>query len=131
MCPVCAPPAATRGSQIFIASHRGVACFALLPRLHGGIRAKATPMRHEPDLLDQGAAHGHLAQPRPARLVIAATFVSGIVANDAYLADFVYESRQMESNPFHDTRAANGQGTEADIAGLELNGCALWPAAHP
>ena len=56
---------------------------------------------NEVDLRDQAAVHGFFASERPAYVFLAAARVGGILANDSYPADFIYDNLIIESNIIH------------------------------
>lgn len=57
-----------------------------------------TAGREEIDLLDQAAVRTWMADRKPDVVVLAAAKVGGIVANDTYPADFLYENLVIETN---------------------------------
>ncbi len=57
-----------------------------------------TAGREEIDLLDQAAVRTWMADRKPDVVVLAAAKVGGIVANDIYPADFLYENLVIETN---------------------------------
>lgn len=60
-----------------------------------------TATRQELDLLDQRAVDVWMAEHRPEAMVIAAAKVGGILANDTYPADFLYQNLVIETNLIH------------------------------
>jgi GDP-L-fucose synthase len=55
----------------------------------------------ELDLRDQKAVHDFFENERPAFVFLAAAKVGGIVANNTYRADFLYENLMIQSNVIH------------------------------
>ncbi len=86
-------------SKIFVAGHRGMVGSALMRRLRaGGYQRVLTRSRAELDLLDQRAVRDFIHAERPDYIFIAAAKVGGILANDTYRADFLYENLAIEAN---------------------------------
>ena len=88
--------------KVYIAGHRGMVGSAIVRRLErGGYRSLITRTRQELDLLDQKAVHDFLVEEKPDYIFMAAAKVGGIVANDTYRADFIYENLQVQNNVIH------------------------------
>ena len=60
-----------------------------------------TATRSELNLLDQHAVNGWMGAQRPQVVFLAAAKVGGILANDSYPADFLYENLMIASNIIH------------------------------
>jgi GDP-L-fucose synthase len=89
-------------NKIFIAGHGGLVGSALFRRLSGsGYRNLLVRTRKELDLLDQKSVFSFLDHEKPDYVIIAAAKVGGIVANNAYRAEFIYENLQIETNLIH------------------------------
>ncbi|MEM8770352.1 MAG: GDP-L-fucose synthase [Pseudomonadota bacterium] len=87
-----------QGKRIFIAGHRGMVGAAVLRRLeHEGCET-LTANRQDLDLRDQSAVGVWMTEQRPDAVVLAAAKVGGILANDTYPADFLYENLAIETN---------------------------------
>ncbi|MGZ5046844.1 MAG: GDP-L-fucose synthase family protein [Usitatibacter sp.] len=56
----------------------------------------------ELDLTSQEAVRGFFGSERPGRVVLAAAKVGGILANDTYPAQFIYENLMIEANVIHE-----------------------------
>lgn len=88
-----------RQSKIYIAGHRGMVGSALLRHLkangygHFALRTSA-----ELDLRDQKAVREFFAAERPEYVFLAAAKVGGIVANNTYRAEFIYDNLMIQSN---------------------------------
>lgn len=65
-----------------------------------------TVSRAEVDLRDQGAVMNWLRENRPDVILFAAAKVGGILANDTYPADFIYENLVLATNVIHGAHAA-------------------------
>jgi GDP-L-fucose synthase len=86
-------------SRIYVAGHRGLVGSALMRRLQsGGYRNLITRTHAELDLTDQSAVHRFFENERPEYVFVAAARVGGIVANNTYRADFIYQNLMIESN---------------------------------
>jgi|ERR1700722_2357424 len=80
-------------NKIFIAGAHGMVGSALVRAYHArGILDLLTPPREELDLRDQAKIRKYLSCHLPDTLIIAAAKVGGIVANQSYPADFLYEN---------------------------------------
>ena len=89
-------------AKIFVTGHRGMVGSAILRRLQaGGYINLVTRTRAELDLLDQRGVQAFLAKEKPAYIFIAAAKVGGILANDQYRAEFLYENLAIEANLIH------------------------------
>lgn len=86
------------GKRIFVAGHRGMVGGALVRRLAGEDCEVLTAGRDTLDLLDQGAVRRWFAAERPDTVILAAAKVGGILANDSYPADFIYQNIQIATN---------------------------------
>jgi GDP-L-fucose synthase len=82
---------------------------ALARRLASEDCTVLTATRQELDLLDQAAVNAWMARHKPQAVIIAAAKVGGILANDTYPADFIYQNLVIETNLIH---AAYANGCE-------------------
>ena len=57
--------------------------------------------RHEVDLKDQAGVSAWMKKEKPQAVFLAAAKVGGILANDTYPADFLYENLMIEANVIH------------------------------
>lgn len=89
-------------AKIFIAGHRGMVGSAMIRRLEqAGYRNLITRTSDELDLRNQQAVADFFAAETPDYVVLAAAKVGGIVANNTYRADFLYENLMIQSNVIH------------------------------
>lgn len=86
------------GLRVFVAGHRGMVGSAIVRRLAGEQCEVLTAARSELDLLDQSAVRQWMARERPDVVIIAAAKVGGILANDSFPADFLYDNLVIEAN---------------------------------
>jgi GDP-L-fucose synthase len=86
------------GRRIFVAGHRGMVGSAIIRRLRSEDCEIITVAREALDLRDQSRVHAYLAETRPHIVVLAAAKVGGILANDTYPVDFLYDNLAIETN---------------------------------
>nr|WP_237759526.1 GDP-L-fucose synthase [Sulfuricella sp. T08] len=90
------------GDKIYVAGHRGLVGSALMRRLEkGGYSNIVTRTHAELDLKDQRAVAEFFVQEKPSHVFLAAAKVGGIVANNTYPADFIYQNLMIQSNVIH------------------------------
>jgi GDP-L-fucose synthase len=84
---------------IFVAGHRGLVGSAIVRRLRSaGCANLILRTRQELDLTRQSAVEEFFAAARPSYVFLAAARVGGILANDTYTAEFVYENLAIQTN---------------------------------
>ncbi len=86
------------GKRVFVAGHRGMVGSAIVRRLARENCTVLKASRSELDLLDQRAVREWFARERPDAVFLAAAKVGGILANDSYPADFLYENLMIQAN---------------------------------
>ena len=89
---------ALAGKKVFVAGHRGMVGSAILRRLESEDCEIVTATRSQLDLRDQAAVRTFLTDVKPDAVILAAAKVGGILANDTYPADFLYDNLVMETN---------------------------------
>lgn len=87
-----------RGKRVFVAGHRGMVGSAVVRRLAAEDCEILTATRTELDLLDQAGVRRWMADRRPDAVVMAAAKVGGILANDRFPADFLYDNIAVQTN---------------------------------
>ncbi|WP_027059996.1 GDP-L-fucose synthase [Mesorhizobium loti] len=87
-----------RGKRVFVAGHRGMVGSAVVRRLAAEDCEILTATRAELDLLDQAGVRRWMADRRPDAVVMAAAKVGGILANDRFPADFLYDNIAVQTN---------------------------------
>jgi len=91
------------GRRVWVAGHRGMVGSACVRRLASEPVAEViTAGRDVVDLMDQGQVAGFMAEARPDVVIVAAAKVGGILANDTYPADFLYDNLMIEANIIHE-----------------------------
>jgi Nucleoside-diphosphate-sugar epimerases len=89
-------------SKIYIAGHRGMVGGAITRYLEKqGYLNLILRTSAELDLRDQRAVEDFFANERPDYVFLAAAKVGGIVANNTYRADFIYDNLIIETNVIH------------------------------
>jgi GDP-L-fucose synthase len=88
--------------KIYIAGHRGLVGSAIVRALEKkGFKNLLYRTSKELDLRDQAAVDGFFAQEKPNYVFLAAGKVGGIVANNTYRADFLYDNLLIVANIVH------------------------------
>ncbi len=91
-----------RHNKIYVAGHRGMVGSAIVRRLEKeGFGNIVTRTSSELDLRDQAATAAFFEQEKPEYVFLAAAKVGGIVANNTYRAEFLYENLMIQSNIIH------------------------------
>lgn len=86
-------------SKIYIAGHKGLVGSAIWKNLRSKGYTRLIGRTHnELDLLDANAVSDFFDEERPEYVILAAAFVGGIVANNTYRADFIYQNLQIQNN---------------------------------
>ncbi len=89
----------TRDSRVFVAGHRGLVGSAVVRVLQAeGYRNILTRTRRELDLVDAGSVQRFFDEQKPDAVILAAAKVGGIVANNTYRWDFIYENLQIQNS---------------------------------
>lgn len=87
------------GKRVWVAGHRGMVGSALVRRLaHEGCAEILTATRAELDLVRQADVECWVSDNKPDAIFIPAARVGGILANDTYPADFLYDNLMIEAN---------------------------------
>ncbi|WP_010231840.1 GDP-L-fucose synthase family protein [Gillisia marina] len=91
-----------KDAKIFVAGDRGLVGSAILKKLKdAGYTNLITRTRNELDLLDCIEVSHFFLKCKPDYVFIAAAKVGGIVANNKYRADFIYENLMIQTNIIH------------------------------
>lgn len=95
-------------SKIYIAGHRGMVGSAIHRKLQKeGFTNIITRVSADLDLRNQQDVADFFAQENPEHVFLAAAKVGGIVANNTYRADFLYENLQIQNNVIHSSYVNN------------------------
>lgn len=93
-------------AKIYIAGHRGMVGSAINRRLLSlGYSNIVTRTSAELDLRIQERVNEFFEAERPEYVFLAAAKVGGILANNTYRADFIYENMMIQSNIIHSSYA--------------------------
>ncbi len=88
--------------RIYVAGHRGMVGSALVRQLQSkGFNAIVTRTSAELDLRNQAAVQSFFESEQPDYVFLAAAKVGGILANNTYRAEFLYDNLMMEANVIH------------------------------
>jgi GDP-L-fucose synthase len=91
-------------SKIYIAGHRGLVGSAIWKDLlKKGYTNLIGRTRQELNLLDQQATEMFFAAEKPEYVFLAAARVGGIMANNTYRADFLYENLMIQNNVIYNS----------------------------
>ena len=91
-----------RNDRIFIAGHRGMVGSAILRLLEAqGYTNLIVRRSSEVDLMDQGQTQAFFEQEKPDYVFMAAAKVGGILANNTYRAEFLYNNLMIAANVTH------------------------------
>lgn len=97
-------------SKIFVAGHRGMVGSAIIRQLESdGYSNIITRNRNELDLTNQQAVVDFFETEEIDQVYLAAAKVGGIVANNTYPADFIYENLMIQCNIIHSAHLTNIQ----------------------
>ena len=89
-------------SKIYIAGHTGLAGSAIVDNLVlKGYTNLIFKTHSELDLANQNAVEIFFIKEKPEYVILAAAKVGGIVANNTYRADFIYENMMIQNNVIH------------------------------
>src|SRR6476619_4966362 len=88
--------------KIYIAGHRGMVGGAIKRALEArGFTNIVVRTSSELDLRNQQAVNTFFEQDQPAYVFLAAAKVGGIVANNTFRAEFLYDNLMIEANIIH------------------------------
>lgn len=89
-------------SKIYLAGHNGLVGSAIMRNLNNkGFNNIVTRTYKELDLTDQKATADFFQKEKPEYVFLAAAKVGGIMANNTYRAQFIYENIQIQNNVIH------------------------------
>ena len=91
-----------KAAKIYVAGHRGLVGSAIVRQLEReGFANLVTRTSSQLDLRNQGASSAFFQEERPDYVFLAAAKVGGIVANNSYPADFIYDNLMIQNNVIH------------------------------
>ncbi len=89
-------------SKIYVAGHKGMVGSAIVRRLKKeGFSNFVFRTSRELNLIDQAAVNHFFEVEKPEYVFLAAAKVGGILANNTYRADFIYENLMVQNNVIH------------------------------
>jgi GDP-L-fucose synthase len=93
----------SKDNTIFVAGHRGMVGSAIVRKLKGrGYTNIVTRTHAEVDLVQQAAVREFFLKERIDQVYMAAAKVGGILANNTYPAEFIYQNLMIEANVIHE-----------------------------
>ena len=95
------------GKRVLVAGHRGMVGAAIVRRLASERCQVLTVDRSRLDWRDQAAARAWMNDTKPDAVFLAAAKVGGILANDTYPADFLFDNLMIEANIIDAAHRAN------------------------
>ncbi|MFV0539442.1 MAG: GDP-L-fucose synthase family protein [Dysgonomonas sp.] len=97
-----------KGSKIYVAGHRGLVGSAILRNLkERGYTNFVLRTHSELDLTNQSAVAEFFEKEKPEYVFLAAAKVGGIVANNTYRGQFIYENMMIQNNVIHQSYLNN------------------------
>lgn len=88
--------------KIYIAGHRGMVGSAIMRKLQKeGFQNIVTRTSSELDLRNQQAVNDFFEKEKPAYVFMSAAKVGGILANNIYRAEFLYDNLMIQNNVIH------------------------------
>jgi GDP-L-fucose synthase len=99
-----------KNSKIYVAGHRGMVGSAIVRKLESlGFSNIITRNSAELDLRNQAAVNDFFVKEKPVYVILAAAKVGGILANNTYRAQFLYENLMIETNVIHAAHTESAQ----------------------
>jgi GDP-L-fucose synthase len=89
------------GKRVWVAGHRGMVGSALMRRLEHENCELVTSDRSRVDLRNQSQVKTWVKDVKPEVIFLAAAKVGGILANQTFPADFLYDNLMIEANIIH------------------------------
>lgn len=88
--------------RIYVAGHRGMVGSAILRKLQAeGFSQLLTQTSSDLDLRNQAAVSAYFEKERPQYVFLAAAKVGGILANNTFRAEFLYDNLMIQNNIIH------------------------------
>lgn len=115
-----------KNAKIYVAGHHGMVGSAICRLLKKeGYKNLLTRSSSELDLRDQAAVQRFFAEEKPTHVFLAAAKVGGILANNTYRGEFLYDNLMITANIIH---AAHDQKVEKL---LFLGSSCIYPKLAP
>ncbi len=91
-----------KNSKIYIAGHRGLVGSAIVKSLEAdGYKNLIVRTHSELDLIDSTEVAKFFEKEKPEYVILAAAKVGGIVANNTYRGEFIYDNLMIQNNIVH------------------------------
>lgn len=90
-----------KGKRIWVAGHNGMVGRAVVRSLEYEDCTILTASRDDVDLTRQTEVEAWMERSKPNAVILCAAKVGGILANDTYPADFIYDNLMIEANIIH------------------------------
>ena len=91
-----------KNSKIFVAGHRGLVGSAVLRGLKAhGYKNILTITKNKLDLTNQLKTFNFLKKNKPQFIIICSAKVGGILANNIFKGEFIYDNLQIQNNLIH------------------------------
>lgn len=91
-----------KNKKIFLAGHNGHVGTAIIKKLKNlGYKKIIVADRKKLDLTNQSQVFNFIKKTKPFFVIIAAARVGGILANNSYRAEFIYQNLTMQNNLIH------------------------------
>ena len=92
----------SKKSKIYVAGHKGLVGSAVVRRLKAqGFKNILTVNKKKLDLKDQKKTFNFLKKNKPNYVIICAAKVGGILANNVFRGEFIYDNLQIQNNLIH------------------------------
>jgi GDP-L-fucose synthase len=96
-----------KDARIYVAGHRGLVGSAIVRKLQSEGYSNLVLRSHkELDLMRQAEVEAFFKSEKPEYVFLAAAKVGGILANNTYPAEFIYQNLLIESNVIHSAYSA-------------------------
>ncbi|RLB28654.1 MAG: GDP-L-fucose synthase, partial [Deltaproteobacteria bacterium] len=96
-----------KDAKIYVAGHKGLVGSAIVRKLSSeGYSNLITRSHKELDLTRQADVEAFFRSERPGYVFLAAARVGGILANNTYPAEFIYENLMIQANVIHESYRA-------------------------
>ncbi|MBU0696260.1 MAG: NAD-dependent epimerase/dehydratase family protein, partial [Bacteroidetes bacterium] len=91
-----------KSAKIYVAGHNGMVGSAIVRKLEKeGYQNIVKRSSKELDLRDQIAVKDFVSKEKPDYVFLAAAKVGGIIANNTFRAEFLYDNLQIQNNVIH------------------------------
>lgn len=115
-----------KNSKIYVAGHLGLVGSAITKILKGkGYTNIIGRTLDELDLMDSVAVKEFFAEEKPEYVILAAAKVGGIIANNTYRGQFIYENLMIQNNVIHNAYVSGVKKL------LFLGSTCIYPANAP